>query len=241
MAEAIYKVGDVLEFINPYGLQINSNHISGSRRALIIRVDESGFDYTAYGLLIYDKEHGNFINYHASIVQKDLFREAKRIGHIDISLLRFEKQESPSPGFISAFSGGWILAMMNQKNGDCTDSEKFHKLMDIMKQVGELQDQTEKIRNLEEENAKLKKENEKLKADAEEKSCPFQKLSVAMGQRQVPTPEEFRDKMRVIHAQYIDDEEMFHVIADQYICDIMADLGFEEGIQIFKAADKWYA
>lgn len=168
MAEAFYKVGDVLEFTNSYGFPPNLDCIPGPLRALIIRIDDPGHEHVSYRLLVFSKEGNNFINRYMSILQKDIITvTVKRIGHVDISLLRFEEQEIPSPGFISAFSGGWILAMMNQKNGDCTDSERFHKLMDIMNQVSELQDQTERIRNLEEENVKLKNENEKLKADNE--------------------------------------------------------------------------
>lgn len=62
-----------------------------------------------------------------------------------------------------------------------------------------------------------------------------------MEEKRVPTPEEFKTEMKKILEQYEDDEEMFHVAADNYICSVMETLGFEEGIKIFENADKWYA
>ncbi len=65
--------------------------------------------------------------------------------------------------------------------------------------------------------------------------------NVLMDRKQGPTPEEFKNEMKKILEQYYDDEELFHVVADEYICDVMKALGFEEGIQIFENAHKWYS
>lgn len=62
-----------------------------------------------------------------------------------------------------------------------------------------------------------------------------------MEEKKAPTPEEFKNEMKKILERYEDDPEMFHAAADDYICSVMETLGFEEGIQIFENADKWYA
>lgn len=62
-----------------------------------------------------------------------------------------------------------------------------------------------------------------------------------MEEKKVPTPEEFKNEMKKILERYEDDEESFHIAADNYICSVMEALGFEEGIEIFDNADKWYA
>ena len=65
--------------------------------------------------------------------------------------------------------------------------------------------------------------------------------NVFMDRKQGPTPEEFKNEMKKILEQHHNDKETFHVAADEYICDVMKALGFEEGIQIFENADKWYS
>lgn len=62
-----------------------------------------------------------------------------------------------------------------------------------------------------------------------------------MEEKKAPTPEEFKNEMKKILERYEDDEELFHIAADDYICSVMEMLGFEEGIKIFENADKWYA
>lgn len=52
-------------------------------------------------------------------------------------------------------------------------------------------------------------------------------------------PEEFERKMLEIFAN--DDTESNHIKADQLLCEVLAQLGYEKGVTIFENAPKWYA
>lgn len=60
------------------------------------------------------------------------------------------------------------------------------------------------------------------------------------------TPEEFAAKMRNIpktldsHGRPWDAEDS-HILADDYMCDLLRELGYEEGVYIFENMNKWYA
>lgn len=63
------------------------------------------------------------------------------------------------------------------------------------------------------------------------------------------TKDVFADSMREIAQRselhrddpmYID-RESAHVVADQYMCQVLRDLGFNEGVDIFESMPKWYA
>ena len=54
------------------------------------------------------------------------------------------------------------------------------------------------------------------------------------------SPKEFAEKMRQI-AEKRDDEEVCHVEMDDYICEILKALGYEEGVEIFEDTPKWYS
>lgn len=60
------------------------------------------------------------------------------------------------------------------------------------------------------------------------------------------TPKEFADKMREEfpinefgNAAY--DKEAAHAYADDIMCNLLEDLGYAEGVEIFRRAEKWYA
>ena len=53
------------------------------------------------------------------------------------------------------------------------------------------------------------------------------------------TPEEFKEKMKNIWDKY--DEEDGHDLADRLMCDVLRQLGYGEGVEIFEEADKWYS
>lgn len=53
------------------------------------------------------------------------------------------------------------------------------------------------------------------------------------------TPEEFKKEM--LEISKIGDEEAQHEIADDLMCEILKELRYEEGVEIFKEMDKWYA
>lgn len=66
------------------------------------------------------------------------------------------------------------------------------------------------------------------------------------------SPEEFAEKMRNI-PKVLDerearrgrgwgwDAEDSHELADQYMCELLVELGYGEGVDIFKDMPKWYA
>lgn len=53
------------------------------------------------------------------------------------------------------------------------------------------------------------------------------------------SPEEFAEIMKRIASQ--SDEEERHKIADEFICDLLVSLGYEEGVSIFVEMHKWYS
>jgi hypothetical protein len=60
------------------------------------------------------------------------------------------------------------------------------------------------------------------------------------------TPEEFAAKMREEfpineHGNAAYDKEGAHAQADDIICDLLESLGYAEGVEIFRRAEKWYA
>lgn len=55
------------------------------------------------------------------------------------------------------------------------------------------------------------------------------------------TPEEFAVRMKEIADEFYNDEEMGHVYMDGCMCNLLTELGYGEGIDIFVSADKWYA
>jgi hypothetical protein len=60
------------------------------------------------------------------------------------------------------------------------------------------------------------------------------------------TPEEFAEMMRNIPKTLDErkmpwDEEDSHRLADAYMCDLLRELGYGKGIDIFENMAKWYA
>lgn len=54
-------------------------------------------------------------------------------------------------------------------------------------------------------------------------------------------PKEFAEKMAVI-AKYNDrDEESSHVEADDLMCEVLTELGYRDGIEIYRKMTLWYA
>lgn len=52
-------------------------------------------------------------------------------------------------------------------------------------------------------------------------------------------PEEFAEKM--YQAAVRNDVEVSHMIMDELMCEVLAELGYDEGIGIFERASKYYA
>lgn len=53
------------------------------------------------------------------------------------------------------------------------------------------------------------------------------------------TPEEFEKRMRKL--QKNDDEEGRHVFMDKLMCEVLIELGYKAGVDIFEGTCKWYA
>ena len=53
------------------------------------------------------------------------------------------------------------------------------------------------------------------------------------------TPEEFKEKMILLNDDR--DIEYSHIKADELMCDILRELGYSEGVEIFENMHKWYA
>ena len=59
------------------------------------------------------------------------------------------------------------------------------------------------------------------------------------------TPEEFKKEMADAVEYFINerrwDQESLHRCMDRLMCDLLRELGYGEGIDIFEDAPKWYA
>jgi hypothetical protein len=58
------------------------------------------------------------------------------------------------------------------------------------------------------------------------------------------TPDEFAQKMRAISEAMErgrNDPESRHCYADDLMCELLKELGYEEGVKVFEEMDKWYA
>ena len=53
--------------------------------------------------------------------------------------------------------------------------------------------------------------------------------------------EEFAKNMAEIQTYCKDDEERCHAAMDELMCDVLRQLGFGEGVDIFENTPKWYA
>lgn len=55
------------------------------------------------------------------------------------------------------------------------------------------------------------------------------------------TPETAADMMRLLLERNAEDEEDSHIDADELLCTILIEQGFEEAVALFKKMRKWYA
>ena len=65
-------------------------------------------------------------------------------------------------------------------------------------------------------------------------------MSLTRKEQKMISPKEFAEEMKRI-AEKDTDEEMCHIEMDDYMCDVLRQLGFEEGVAIFEDTPKWYA
>lgn len=56
-----------------------------------------------------------------------------------------------------------------------------------------------------------------------------------------PTPLEFANAMRVISINASIDREDAHARGDDLMCKVLEQLGYEEGVKVFRDMEKWYS
>ena len=54
-------------------------------------------------------------------------------------------------------------------------------------------------------------------------------------------PEEFYKQMQELHERFDGDEEAAHVMMDRLIGKVLVELGYQEGVDVFRNQCKWYA
>lgn len=152
MAEAFYKVGDILEldgnasFPRQFGMFPKDAKI----RCMVLKCIKPGYEFIIYTLLVY-KIDGSFDT--VGINQKDIAIAAKRVGHIDISSF-LSDEESSEPDYAMFFTAAAIA------------------------QAADLRNELDKIKK---ENEELKAENKKQKVERDEANREISRLRTVIG------------------------------------------------------------
>jgi len=185
MTEAIYKVGDILEFTEVVPRQFGL--WAGPTRGLIVKINDLGYEYLSYRLLLSGSIGDSRDMALHWAFEKDIIPAAKRVGHIDISVLLFMENDEPDYAFVEAGNLRKSLAEETLKRVrtevECEEKVKENEhLSNENRELKALNDElrksipeynrlvleyyacTEKIKKLEGENEPLKKENEELRA-----------------------------------------------------------------------------
>lgn len=55
------------------------------------------------------------------------------------------------------------------------------------------------------------------------------------------TPEEFKTKMEEFARESENGEEMAHIHADELMCEVLKQNGYEDGAELFENMPKWYS
>ena len=55
------------------------------------------------------------------------------------------------------------------------------------------------------------------------------------------TPEEFWLKMCTIITENDGHEEYTHIDMDKLMCELLCELGYEKGVEVFRHTPKWYS
>lgn len=151
MAEAFYKIGDILEldgnasFPRQFGMFPKDTKI----RCMVLKCIKPGYEFIIYTLLVH-KIDGSFDT--VGINQKDIAIAAKRVGHIDISSF-LSDEESSEPDYAMFFTAATIA------------------------QAADLRNELDKVKK---ENKMLKNENEVLKRENEELRSNNKELEQAL-------------------------------------------------------------
>ncbi len=55
------------------------------------------------------------------------------------------------------------------------------------------------------------------------------------------TQEEFYLKMATILTTYENSPETAHIEMDKLMCELLCELGYEKGVEVFRKSEKWYS
>lgn len=145
MSEAICKAGDVLEFteIVPRSFELRTRPVRG----LIVKIADLGFGCYSYRFLLFEKADSLKNTTLCWALEKSILAAAKRVGHIDISLLRFEECEEEKS------------ATQKKNIFDALKDPKFVEFLNQYVDVKKLQDEIEALKK---EVSDLRKENKDL-------------------------------------------------------------------------------
>lgn len=60
---------------------------------------------------------------------------------------------------------------------------------------------------------------------------------------EIITPDEFTERMNYLkeHPGLKNDKEAQHIVMDALMCEVLEQLGYAEGVEIFENTPKWYA
>ena len=161
MTEAIYKVGDILEFTEVIPRQFGL--WAGPVRGLVVKISDPGYEYISYRLLL-SGTAGTAKNMTLNCAfEKDIIPAAKQVGHIDISLLRFEEKEQEEPDYATFFTAAIIAQAADLKNENEKLKTENEALSDsLSKSEAKAQFRLDRNKVLKRENEKLKAENKEL-------------------------------------------------------------------------------
>jgi len=93
MTEAIYKVGDILEFTEVVPRQFGL--WAGPVRGLVVKISDPGYEYLSYRLLLSGTVGATKNMTLSWAFEKDIVSAAKRVSHINISALTFMENDEP--------------------------------------------------------------------------------------------------------------------------------------------------
>lgn len=153
MTEAIYKVGDILEFTEVIPRQFGLR--AGPIRGLVIKISKPGYEYLSYRLLVsgpMDDTIDMTLNW---AFEKDIIPAAKRVGHIDISALMF--MENDEPDYRTMFAAYSALDAANLRQ-ELAGTYKENKMLKNENEVLKRENQELRSHNKELEQALSKSE-----------------------------------------------------------------------------------
>lgn len=55
------------------------------------------------------------------------------------------------------------------------------------------------------------------------------------------SPKQFYERMLEIPKKYYYDDEATHMYMDELMCELLAELGYGDGVKVFEETQKWYS